>query len=88
VSFLYDFSVEVTLAFRLVRVRYDHESERAYVELWDEDDDGGEQIATAIFSYGNKEKLAKREMQQRSCARRDICSNALPSVLSKNPHGH
>jgi hypothetical protein len=52
------------MAFRLIRARYDPDSKRAYVELWEEDDDGGEQIATAIFSYRNKEKLTKREIEQ------------------------
>jgi hypothetical protein len=52
------------MAFRLVRSRYDRETERAYVELWAEDDDGGEQIATAIFSYRTKQKLTVREIEE------------------------
>jgi hypothetical protein len=52
------------MAFRLVRARYDRETERAYVELWDDDDDGGEQIATVIFSYRTKENLTKRQIEE------------------------
>jgi hypothetical protein len=53
----------IAMAFRLRRARYDRKTERAYVELWDGDDDGGEQIATAIFSYRNKEDLTKRQIE-------------------------
>jgi hypothetical protein len=37
--------------FRLLRAEYDRETERAYVELRAPDDDGGEAITTAIFSF-------------------------------------
>ena len=37
--------------FTLIRAEYDEETERAYVELRAPDDDGGESIVTAIFSY-------------------------------------
>jgi hypothetical protein len=39
------------MAFRLVHARYHRETERAFVELRDADDDGGEIVATAILSY-------------------------------------
>ena len=39
------------MAFKLVHAKYDRESERAYVELRDEDDDGGEILAVTIFSF-------------------------------------
>jgi hypothetical protein len=39
------------MAFRLVQSRYDRETERAYVELRRPDDDGGEILVTAIFTY-------------------------------------
>ncbi len=52
------------MAFRLVHARYDRETERAYVELRDLDDDGGEMLATAIFSYRTTSRLSKREIEQ------------------------
>lgn len=52
------------MAFRLVHARYDRETERAYVELRDLDDDGGEMLATAIFSYRTTSPLSKREIEQ------------------------
>jgi hypothetical protein len=52
------------MAFRLVHARYDRETERAYVELRDLDDDGGEMLATAIFSYRTMARLSKREIEQ------------------------
>jgi hypothetical protein len=36
------------MAFKLVHAKYDRESERAYVELRDEDDDGGEILAVTM----------------------------------------
>jgi uncharacterized protein YuzE len=52
------------MAFRLVHARYDPETERAYVELRDVDDDGGEMLATAIFSYRTTAKLSKQEINR------------------------
>jgi hypothetical protein len=49
------------MAFRLVHARYDRETERAYVELRDADDDGGEILAIAIFSYRRASNLSKQE---------------------------
>ena len=37
--------------FVLLRVEYDRAKERAHVEFRARDDDGGDAIATAIFSY-------------------------------------
>ena len=39
------------MAFRLVYARYGRKTKRAYVELREEDADGGDVIITAIFSY-------------------------------------
>jgi len=50
--------------FTLVRAEYDQDSERAYVELRARDDDGGDLIATAIFSFRTKAKLSKQEIKQ------------------------
>ena len=52
------------MAFRLVHARYDRDTERAYVELRDADDDGGEMLVTAIFSFRTKGSLSKREIER------------------------
>ena len=52
------------MAFRLVHARYDRETERAYVELRDADDDEGEIVATAIFSYRTVANLSKQEINR------------------------
>ena len=55
---------ETHMAFRLVHARYDRETERAYVELRDADDDGGEMLATAIFSFRTTARLSKTQIEQ------------------------
>jgi len=52
------------LGVTLVRAEYDQDTERAYVELRARDDDGGDLIATAIFSFRTKAKLSKQEIKQ------------------------
>jgi hypothetical protein len=52
------------MAFRLVHANYDRDTERAYVELRDVDDDGGEAIASAIFSFRSSAKLTERQIEQ------------------------
>ncbi len=52
------------MAFRLAQAKYDSHTQRAYVELRDDDDDGGEIIAVAIFSYRTTENLTKRRIEQ------------------------
>ena len=52
------------MLFRLVNAEYDHDTERAYVELRANDDDGGEIIATAIFTFHSKAKLTKPQIRQ------------------------
>jgi hypothetical protein len=52
------------LAFRLVHTRYDRQTGRAYVELRDTDDDGGEMCATAIFSLRTVRPLTNRQVEQ------------------------
>ena len=49
------------MAFTLAQARYDRKTKRAYVELRDADDDGGEMLATAIFSFRTKGSLSNRE---------------------------
>ena len=52
------------MAFRLVHAQYDRKSRRAYVELRDDDADGGEVIVTAIFSYRRSSIVTKRALEQ------------------------
>jgi hypothetical protein len=52
------------MIFVLLRAEYDRETERAYVEFRGPDDDGGDAIALAIFSYRTAERLSKRQVQE------------------------
>jgi hypothetical protein len=52
------------MVFRLVHAKYDRQTERAYVELRD-DDTGGETIlATTIFSFYSSRRLTDRQIEQ------------------------
>src|SRR5689334_7338361 len=51
-------------ACRRIRGVWDRETERAYVELRARDDDGGESIVTAIFSYRATSRISKHELKQ------------------------
>jgi len=51
--------------FTLVRAEYDQNTERAYVELRARDDDGGDLIATAIFSFSDYRPLLEARNQAR-----------------------
>jgi hypothetical protein len=50
--------------FVLQRAEYDRAKERAYVEFRGPDDDGGDAIAMAIFSYRTSERLSKKQVQE------------------------
>ena len=50
--------------FVLLRAEYDRAKERAYVEFRGPDDDGGDAIATAIFSYRTTERLSKKLLHE------------------------
>jgi uncharacterized protein YuzE len=64
------------MAFRLVHAKYDPDTNRAYVELRDADD-GGEAIATAIFSFRTTSNLTKRRIEQEVLRKaRDIFKRA------------
>ena len=52
------------MAFRLANAQYDRGTHRAYVELRDPDDDGGEIIVAVMFSYRSKAIYSKRELDQ------------------------
>jgi hypothetical protein len=50
--------------FVLLRAEYDRHKERAYVEFRGPDEDGGEAIATAIFSYRTTDRLSKQKVKE------------------------
>jgi hypothetical protein len=52
------------MTFTLAQARYDRKTKRAYVELRDADDDGGEMLATAIFSFRTRGSSSQREVEQ------------------------
>jgi hypothetical protein len=52
------------MPFRLVHAHYDRKTLRAYVELREDDADGGEVIVTAIFSYRRSSIITKRALEQ------------------------
>ena len=52
------------MAFRLVHANYDRQTQRAYVELRDDDDDGGEVLAVAIFSFRTTSRMPMRQIEQ------------------------
>ena len=51
------------MLFRLVSAEYDPDTQRAYVEFRAKDDDGGEIITTAIFTYSSKARLTKPQIR-------------------------
>ena len=52
------------MVFKLVHAKYDRETERAYVELRDDDKDGGEALVVAIFSYRTTSRVSKAQIEQ------------------------
>jgi len=48
----------------LQRAEYDRDTQRAYVEFRGPDDDGGDAIATAIFSYRTSARLSKKQVHE------------------------
>jgi len=52
------------VAFRLVHAQYDRETQRAYVELRDTDDDGGEILTVAVFSFRTTARLPRRQIEE------------------------
>jgi len=65
----------------LIRAGWDRETERAYVELRARDDDGGESIVTAIFSYRTTSRISKHELKQDN--RPVTCLSGLPSLCRR-----
>ena len=52
------------MKFRLMRTEYDRKTRRAYIELRTRDLDGGDAIATAIFSFRTTVGLSKRQLEE------------------------
>ena len=50
--------------FVMKRVEYDRHKERAYVEFRGPDDDGGDAITVALFSYRTTEQLSKKQLHK------------------------
>ena len=50
--------------FKVVRAQYDSETGRAYVELRNGDEDGGDAVAVAIFSYKRSQPISKQELEE------------------------
>ena len=48
----------------LKQANYDEATQRAYVEFRAPDDDGGDTIVTAIFSYRNTERLSALRLKE------------------------
>jgi hypothetical protein len=67
------------VAFRLVHARYDRNTYRAYVELRGPEDDGGDILASAIFSFRSSQSLTERQIEQ------EIVRKARYRYLRDNP---
>lgn len=52
------------MTFQLFRTQYDQQTKRAYVEFRKNDDDGGEQLVVAVFTFRTKERLTKRRTEE------------------------
>ena len=52
------------MTFRLIHAHFERNSKRAYVELREDDADGGEMIVAAIFSFRRTSILTKRALEQ------------------------
>ncbi len=61
------------MAFKLVHAKYDRDTERAYVELRDDDEDGGEILTVVVFSFRTTARLSRQQIEKTSCARRVTC---------------
>jgi hypothetical protein len=52
------------MEFKLARTEYDWKTKRAYIELGTCDADGGDAIATAIFSFATIANLSKETLEE------------------------
>jgi hypothetical protein len=60
------------MEFKLARTEYDWKTKRAYIELGTCDADGGDAIATAIFSFATIANCRKKRWKKILCARHAI----------------
>jgi hypothetical protein len=52
------------MKFVMQRVEYDRHKGRAYVEFRGPDENGGDAITAAIFSYKTSERLSKKQLHE------------------------
>ena len=52
------------MKFVMQRVEYDRHKGRAYAEFRGPDEDGGDAITVALFSYRTAERLSKKQVQE------------------------
>ena len=52
------------ISFRLHQTQYDSRSKRAYVEFRRSDNDGGDQLVVAVFTFRTKERLSKQQIRE------------------------
>ena len=53
-----------SIGFRLHQAQYDNRSKRAYVEFRRSDNDGGDQLVVAVFTFRTKERLSKQRIRE------------------------
>ena len=74
------------LAFSLVHTRYDRQTGRAYVELRDTDEDGGEMFATAIFSLRTVMPLSNRQVEKEILRKARHLLRSAAAAAQGTPH--
>jgi hypothetical protein len=52
------------MGYRVMHSRYDRVTKRAYVELRRPDDDGGEILVSAVFTFRTSSHLSTRQIEQ------------------------
>src|SRR5262245_11577972 len=53
-----------SMSFRLHQAQYDKRSKRAYVEFRRSDNDGGDQLVVAVFTFQSEERLSKQRIRE------------------------
>ena len=75
------------MAFRLVHAKYDRQTRRAYVEFRDIDDDGGETVATATFSFRTLKPLHQRQIEEEVLRKARHLLRRAAAFRAKGDHG-
>jgi hypothetical protein len=57
------------MPFELAQTQYDNKTKRAYVELKRGDDDGGEQLVVAVFTFRTNERFTRHRLRRSLSAR-------------------